>query len=108
MIIDIYKHYIFDYLDLLSQIRLLATCWTFRNELDMTDMYNIDDKYKYRLTQTVIDKYINLKKLDISLNPKITNVNHLVELEILNASGSRCRMYDTGLVYCINLKDLNA
>jgi len=85
MIIDVYKHYIFDYLDLLSQIRLFATCWEFRNGLDITDMYNIDDKYKEQLTQTIIDKYKNLKKLDASNNPKITNVNNLAKLEILGA-----------------------
>ena len=81
MIIDAYKNYVFDYSYLLSQIRLLATCWEFRNGLDISDMYNIDDKYRSRLTQTIIDRYINLEKLDASKNPKITNVNHLVSLK---------------------------
>ena len=76
MIIDVYKNYVFDYLDLFSQIRLLLTCRTFRNELDIIDMYNIDKKYKKLLTQPIIDRYINLEKLDASYNSKITNVNH--------------------------------
>ena len=107
MIIDVYKNYVFDYLDMLSQIRLLATCWEFRNGLDITDMYNIDYKYKSSLTQTIIDRYINLRSLEASNNPKITNVNHLTKLEILKAYG-RCGINDAGFVNCINLKTLNA
>jgi len=79
----------------------------FRNELDITDMYNIDNKYKERLTQSIIDKYINLEKLDASNNAKITNVNHLAKLEILNAE-NECGINDAGIVYCVNLKSLNA
>ena len=74
MIIDVYKNYVFDYLDLLFQIRLLATCRTFRDELGITDMYNIDDKYKKLITQSIVDRYINLEKLDASFNSKITTI----------------------------------
>ena len=56
MIIDVYKNYVFCYLVLLSRLRLLATCWTLRNGIDITDMYNIDKKYKELLTQSIIDK----------------------------------------------------
>ena len=68
MIIDVYKNYVFDYLDLLSQIRLSSTCRTLRNGLDITDMYNIGDKYKKLLTQTMNSRYINHKKLDALYN----------------------------------------
>ena len=108
MIIDIYKNYVFDYLDLLSQIRLLATCWTLRNGLDIIDMYNIDDKYKKLITKSIINRYINLTKLDASKNPKIATVNHLVNLEILNAYGGDCGINDAGIMQCVNLKSLNA
>ena len=107
MIIDVYKNYVFDYLDLLSQIRLLATCRTLRNELYITDMYNIDSKYKSLLTQTIIDIYINLEKLDALENRLIKSVNHLAKLEILDASGA-CGINDAGIVQCINLKSLRA
>jgi len=106
MIIDVYKNYVFDYLDLLSQIRLLATCWTLRNGLDITDMYNIDEKYKKLMTQSIIDKYTNLEKLDASNNHKITTVSHLAKLEILNAQYI-CGINDVGIINCINLKSLN-
>ena len=59
MIIDVYKNYVFDYLYLLSQIRLLAICWALRNGLDVIDMHKIDDKYKKRLMQSIIDCFIN-------------------------------------------------
>ena len=65
MILDVHKNYVFDYLDLLSQIRLLTIRWTLRYGLDITDMYNIDDKYQELLTQSIIDRHINLKKMKI-------------------------------------------
>ena len=85
----------------------MATCRTFRNELDITDIYNIDEKYKKILTQSIIDRYINIKKLDALGNTKITNVNHLAKLEILYAFG-QCGINDIGIMCSINLKSLNA
>ena len=64
MIIDIYKLYVFNYLDMLFKIRLLDTCRTSINWLDITEMHNIDDKYKEQLTQPIIDRDINPEKLD--------------------------------------------
>jgi len=70
-------------------------------------MYNIYGKYRGRLTQSIIDRYINLEKLDAAFNSKITNVNHLTKLEILDAFGINCGINDAGLVQCVNLKSLN-
>ena len=50
---------------------------------------------------------INLKSLNASNNWKITNVNHLVKLEILDAE-FYCGINDAGIVHCINLKSLKA
>ena len=70
----------------------------------MTDIYNIEDKYKKQLTQPIIERYINLKILDASDNSKISNINQLVELEILNAYGHYYGINNIGIINCINLK----
>ena len=92
---------------ILSKIRMVTTCSTLRNWLDITGMHNIDGKYKKLLTQSIIDMYINPEKLDASYNRKITNVNHLAKLEILNASWNY-GINDAGIMQCVNLKTLNA
>ena len=48
-----------------------------------------------------------MKYLDAYGNPKITNVNHLINLKILNANGN-CGINDNGIKNLISLEHLYA
>ena len=45
--------------------------------------------------------------MNASNNPKVTTVNHLVKLEILDVSWN-CGINNAGIVNCINLESLSA
>ena len=59
------------------------------------------------INDTGVAYCIRLKSLNARYNPKITTVNHLANLEELDASGN-CGINDTGIVNCICLKELDA
>ena len=84
--LEIWKFEIFPKLDILSQLRLRATCKHFYTNLDITDLFNIDDKYKQKLNDEILLKYPKLKKLNARNNSKITKISHLKNLKILSAS----------------------
>ena len=84
--LEIWKFEIFPKLDILSQLRLRATCKYFYTNLDITDLYNIDYKYREKLTDEILLKYPKLEKLNAWNNPKITKISYLKNLKILNAS----------------------
>ena len=78
---------IFSLLDLKSQLALLFTCNLFKNNLSITDLYDIEEKYLNVLTNNIlrldIFKYVTKLKAN---NKKITNVSFMTNLKILYAS----------------------
>src|SRR5271168_5281760 len=85
---DIYPldiwHVIFQYSDLLSQLRLISVCSAFNRSFFITDMYNISDIYKDRLTEQILKqkKFKRIISLDIMCN--INNISFLTNLKKLN------------------------
>ena len=103
--IDILQYHIFTNLDFLSQIRFRQVCkWFYR--LEIHDMRNIDKKYLYRITDEILNCYLNVKYLDISNNNNVTSVNKMTKLQILDAPGN-CGVDDNG-IKDINLVELHA
>ena len=103
--IEIWKFEIFPKLDILSQLRLRATCKHLYTNLDITNLYNIDDKYKIKINNQILFMYPKLEKLDASFNPKITEVNYLMNLKILSAHGNS-GICDESLIH-LDLIELN-
>src|SRR5271155_4809896 len=85
---DIYPldiwHVIFQHSDLLSQLRLISVCSAFNRSFFITDMYNILDIYKDRLTEQILKqkKFKRIISLDIMCN--INNISFLTNLKKLN------------------------
>src|SRR4029078_2127701 len=76
---------IFKKLDIRSQLRLRSTCKRYKGKLDITDLYNINNKNK--LTDNIVIQYPKLLLLDASYNIKITDatVAQLKQLHTLDA-----------------------
>lgn len=53
------------------------------NNLKIYDFYYIDYCYLTKLTDNVLKAYKHIKKLNVACEEKITNINHLKNLEIL-------------------------
>ena len=49
---------------------------------------------------------LKLKRLNVYDNPRITSVNHLTELEELDAVGDLCGITQEGIMGCLKLKRL--
>ena len=98
--IDVLQHYIINQLDFLSQIRFRQICKWF-HRLEIHDFKNIDRKYFNKLSDNILVSYPFIRYLNAFHNPKITNVNYMLALKELNASGCECGIgYD-------GIKDLN-
>src|SRR5271154_6148478 len=82
--VDIW-HVIFQHSDLLSQLRLISVCSAFNRSFFITDMYNISDIYKDRLTEQILKqkKFKRIISLDIHLC-NINNISFLINLKKLN------------------------
>ena len=104
--LDIIKYNIFPKLDLISQIRLRQVSKFFYNNLDITNLYDIHNKYNSKLMDEIIKKYPKLVKLDAWNNSKITNISHLKNLKILDAGGWNCGISDVHLIG-LNLVELS-
>ena len=98
--------YIFDYLNFYNKIRFKQVNKLFYFGLKIYDFYNIPYYYKIKLSNEILINYPEIKYLDASWNAKITDVNHMTNLQKLNASES-CGIDDLGLID-LNLKELNA
>lgn len=87
---DIYDHYVWqiilNYSDFLSQIRLTQVCSHLHTNLKITDFHNISYEYLNRLNDTILKNYPHIIKLNAGGNLKITDVNHMANLQVLNAS----------------------
>src|SRR4029078_4457507 len=78
---------IFQELDIRSQLHFRAICKWFRDKLDVTDLYNIDIKFKNKLTDNIVIQYPKLKLLNAWGNSNITDVTigQLKHLQTLSA-----------------------
>ena len=97
---------IVDQVDFLSKIRLRQVHPYLMVCLQITDFYNIDDRYLEALDDAIIKQHPYIKELFAFDNPKITDVTPLINLEILDASWG-CGIGDNGLKTS-NLKFLDA
>src|SRR5579872_383532 len=93
---------ILSYIKFNNQIKLVQ-CDIITN-ISITDLYYIDNIYKMVLNDNIIKNYKNIKYIEV--NNKITNVNHCVNLEKLDAYGN-CGINDNGIKDCINIKELD-
>src|SRR5438270_13747239 len=96
-ILDIWK-IILNLLDFKSQINLISMNHIFRNELKITNLYNIKEKYLKLLTDDILKIQIfnQVNSLNASGNKKITNVSMMKSLKILNISG-KCSIDQNGI-----------
>ena len=90
---------IFNFCDFGSQLSLVSACTYYRNNLHITDLFNIDKKYLQKLTQKILQFPIFEKVicLNTSYNSKITNVSHMKSLQILNVGGYYCGINQEGI-----------
>ena len=89
IIFDIFETYIFDYLDIKSQMRLRSTDKQYQN-LKIINLLHIGKKYKYKLNGYVIRQYPHLKYLYAGSRTNIYNadlkqISQTVNLEELHA-----------------------
>lgn len=75
---------IFDYSNLVTQLRLIGVCKYFNKQLHLTNLYDIDYKYIYRLTTDILKRYPYIVKL--YANNNVTDVTYLKHLRVLKAS----------------------
>ena len=76
--------------DLKSLLNLKLCKKFFDDNILITNLFDINNKFLSELTIDVLSqiKYMNVVKLNVSYNPKITNVSFMKKLKILNADGS--------------------
>jgi hypothetical protein len=90
--------YIFNMLDgdILSQLRLRSVCKEFY-QLQITDLHNIESKYKQRLNDKILKTFKHVKLLNISGNNNITDegIKHMM-LHTFDPSGNR-NITDNGI-----------
>ena len=55
---------IFKYCDFMSMVGLTRVCKLFNNNLQITDFYNIEIRYKNKLTDDILKNYKNIIKLN--------------------------------------------
>ena len=69
---------------------MISTCSYFRNNLLITDLYSISQKYLQKLTTDVLKYPIfsHVTKLNAGFNKNITNVSFMKSLQILNTKHS--------------------
>ena len=98
--LDIWEK-IFNYCDLLEQIRLLSCCHTFYENLFIRDLYNISRIYQQKLNNTIIEQKKFSKVIQFDAHGIDLDVTSLTKLKKLNASLN----YKTGS--CIKQSNIN-
>ena len=76
---------IFNLLDLKSQLSLLFTCSSLNNNLSITNLYDIEEKYLNILTNDILRFGIFKYVTKLKCNNKITNVSFMKNLKKLDA-----------------------
>lgn len=100
----------FEYLfDLKDQMNMYHLTREHEMNLKITDLYDIPEKYLHKIDQNLIkqDKYRTLKRLNLAGNRKITDVNHLLDLEELDCSYIDCAIKQDGIKRIVKFKKLN-
>jgi len=107
LILDVWK-IIFELLDFKSKINFISTCHYFRDNLIITDLYNIEQKYLELLSDEVLHYKIfsKVKTLNATDNKKITSVSFMKSLKILYAEDN-CGIDQNG-IDCLDLVELYA
>ena len=59
----------------------------YTNCIQITDLYNIKNIFLEKLDDNILKQYKSAIKLNVTDNQKITNINHMRKIKILNASG---------------------
>ena len=104
--IDLIQYCIFDKLDFVTQIRFRQICKRL-NRIEIHNMYfHINYKCLDKLSDNMLLNYPKIRYLDATNNKKITNVNYMTNLQILNASWG-CGIGDNGIKH-LNLIELYA
>ena len=107
--IDLIEYCIFDKLDFLTQIRFRQICkWL--NRIKIHNMYYyMNIQYIDRLSNKILINYPEIKYLMVSYNSKVSNINHMTKLQILDASCVylECGIGDNGIKN-LNLIELYA
>lgn len=94
---EIFQHiseYTNDIMDLIN-IEIIAKNCDRNSIIYYKDLYNVDPKYTKNISQKMIEqpKYKYLKKIDLSNNNKIKNLNHLKNtLKVLICGGYKCKI----------------
>ena len=106
---NIWQEEILPRLDLKSILNLLSVCHFFYDNLCIIDLYQIDEKLRKKLNDTILkqNKFINAKYLDASNNSEITDVNHLKKLQKLDVRWN-CGIDQKGIQLLENLIELDA
>ena len=100
---EILYHVIFNCLEFYNKHAFRRIC-KYMNKIHITDLCDIDCVYLVKLDDKNLLDYKFAKKLDARHGRKITNVNHMINLKILDASGD-CGINDNGIKN-INLEKL--
>ena len=89
---------ILNYLNLKSQINLILTHIYLRDNLWITDLYNIDEKLLIKLDDQILGHkmFSHVTRLNARDNKKITNVSLMTNLKILYACGN-CGINQSGI-----------
>jgi hypothetical protein len=95
--LDIFTH-ILNFCDFKIQVYLTSTNNFLRNNLKITNLYNIEKKYLRLLTDEILNQKIfnQVEALDAAYNKKITNVSMVRSLKKLNAEGN-CGIDQNGI-----------
>src|SRR5271154_4121388 len=99
---------ILQHCDFLSRLRLISVCSTFYHSLFITDMYDIPNAYKNKLTNLTLKqkKFSKIIRLNISKKNDINDVLFLTNLKQLNISHD-CGVDQSGICG-LDLSKLNA
>lgn len=97
---------IFDLIDLRAQIRFMSTNRAIYEQFFITDLYDIDDVYRLKLTDDILRQYKfrNVSRLNAFDLEAVSNVKYLCKLNVLNAAG-RCNITLDGITD-LNLQSL--
>jgi hypothetical protein len=79
---DIY-FVIYAYLRFVDKIIFRRVCKHFRS-FKLTTFYNIEKRYRSRLTNDILKQYKDIKQLDLRDNQLVTDLNYLTNLKKLN------------------------
>ena len=76
---------IYNFLNFEDQIKFRLLKKNYYEGLRIYNFYHIPEKYKKKLNDNILKNFIHVKYLDASYNSKITDINYMTNLQILNA-----------------------